>query len=118
MTPRLCDELFRWGMGCFRIFPIFPENFPTALVSNPMTQQAILAKLRTVIEPYVEDKQLLAQVSEDTDLLRDLKINSAHLVDIVLDTEDAFDIEIDDEAAEQMLTVGAALKIVQDRVEP
>lgn len=82
-----------------------------------MTQEAILDKLRGVIAPYVEDKQLLENVDEHTDLLRDLKINSAHLVDIILDTEDAFDIEIDDEAAEQMLTVGAALRVVQERVE-
>jgi acyl carrier protein len=82
-----------------------------------MTREAILDKLRTVIEPYVEEKELLNQVTEDTDLLRDLKINSANLVDIILDTEDAFDIEIDDDAAEQMFTVGAAVKVVEERVQ-
>ena len=82
-----------------------------------MTQAEILTQLREIIEPYVEDKQLLDQVDHETNLLRDLKINSAHLVDIILDTEDAFDIEIDDEAAEQMLTVGAAVRIVEERVD-
>lgn len=82
-----------------------------------MTQEAILTKLRDIIEPYVEDKALLAEVRPETNLLRDLKINSADLVDIILDTEDAFAIEIDDEAAEQMLTVGAAIRIVEERVE-
>jgi acyl carrier protein len=82
-----------------------------------MTKEAILTKLRDIIEPYVEDKALLAEIRPDTNLLRDLKINSADLVDIILDTEDAFDIEIDDEAAEQMLTVGAAVRIVEERVK-
>jgi acyl carrier protein len=45
--------------------------------------------------------------------MKDLKINSQHLVDIILDTEVAFDIEINDDAAEKMLTVGAAVDIVE-----
>ena len=45
--------------------------------------------------------------------MKDLKINSQHLVDIILDTEEVFDIEIDDESAEKMLTVGAAVDIVE-----
>jgi acyl carrier protein len=35
------------------------------------------------------------------------------LVDIILDAEVAFDIEIDDDSAEKMLTVGAAIEIVE-----
>ena len=82
-----------------------------------MNQEQILAKLREIIEPYVEEKTLLDQVNIETDLLRDLQINSAHLVDIILDAEEAFDIEIDDDSAEKMLTVGAAIEIIQDRVK-
>jgi len=81
-----------------------------------MTQEAIIQKLRNIIEPYVEDKSLLDQVTPRTNLLQDLNINSSHLVDIILDTEEAFDIEIDDDAAEQMYTVGAAVDIIQARV--
>ncbi len=81
-----------------------------------MNQEQILSKLRIIIEPYVDDKNLLEQVSSETDLLKDLQINSAHLVDIILDAEEAFDIEIDDEAAEKMLTVGSAVDIIQSRV--
>jgi acyl carrier protein len=78
-----------------------------------MTRSEITEKLKTIITPYVQNKEALENVGEETDLMKDLKINSQHLVDIILDTEVAFDIEIDDEAAEKMLTVGAAVDIVE-----
>jgi acyl carrier protein len=81
-----------------------------------MNQDDILQRLRTVIEPYVEDKNKLETATAETDLLSDLQINSAHLVDIILDAEEAFDIEIDDDAAEEMVTVGAAVRIIQERL--
>ncbi|MEL7119867.1 MAG: phosphopantetheine-binding protein [Bacteroidota bacterium] len=81
-----------------------------------MTTQEITQKLRTLIEPYVQDQDAFENINENTDLLNDLKINSANLVDIIIDVEDAFDIEIDDEAAEKMLTVKAAVEIIQERI--
>lgn len=81
-----------------------------------MKESEIIEKLREIISPYVEDKSLLENVSGETDLLNDLKINSAHLVDIILDAEEVFDIEIDDEAAEEMLTVKEAVRIISERV--
>lgn len=78
-----------------------------------MNRIEITEKLRTIITPYVQNKEALEQVSEETDLMKDLKINSQHLVDIILDAEVAFDIEIDDDSAEKMLTVGAAVNIVE-----
>jgi acyl carrier protein len=81
-----------------------------------MTKDTILDKLRTIIKQYVEDESALDNITEETDLLQDLHINSIHLVDIILDVEEAFDIEIDDDAAEEMMTVGAALKVIQSRI--
>ena len=78
-----------------------------------MYRQEISDKLKDIISPYVSNKELLNTVTEETDLMKDLKINSQHLVDIILDAEDAFDIEIDDDSAEKMLTVGAAIEIVE-----
>jgi acyl carrier protein len=78
-----------------------------------MHRQEISDKLKDIISPYVSNKELLDSVTEETDLMKDLKINSQHLVDIILDAEDAFDIEIDDDSAEKMLTVGAAIEIVE-----
>ena len=82
-----------------------------------MTTEEITEKLRTIIEPYVEEKELLNDIQPETHLLEDLKINSANLVDIIIDVEMAFDIEIDDDAAERMLKVKDAVSIIQERVE-
>jgi acyl carrier protein len=76
-----------------------------------------MAALKRIVEPYVQDQEAFNKLSEDTDFLKDLKINSANLVDIILDVEDEFDIEIEDEAMENMLTVRAALKIINDKVD-
>ncbi len=78
-----------------------------------MQRQEIIAELKTLIAPYVMDQEAFENLTEESDLMKDLKINSQHLVDIILDAEEAFDIEIDDEAAEKMLTVGAAVDIVE-----
>jgi len=82
-----------------------------------MTKEAILPQLREIIKQYVEDESVLDGIDENTDLLQDLHINSIHLVDIILDVEEAFDIEIDDDAAEEMMTVGSALKVIQERTK-
>ncbi len=79
-----------------------------------MTEQEIQDQLKTVIEPYVQNQEAFENLTKETQLMEDLEVNSAHLVDIILDLEEAFDVEIDDEAAEKMLTVGAALNIVQE----
>lgn len=76
-----------------------------------------MAALKRIVEPYVQDKEAFSKLSEDTDFLKDLKINSANLVDIILDVEDEFDIEIEDEAMENMLTVRAALDIIEAKVD-
>ncbi|WCL81471.1 phosphopantetheine-binding protein [Saprospira sp. CCB-QB6] len=79
-----------------------------------MTREELTQALKEIMAPYVQDQAAFEQAQEDTHLMNDLKINSQHLVDIILDVEDAFNIEIDDEAAERMMTVGAALDIIQE----
>lgn len=78
-----------------------------------MTKTERMAALKRIVKPYVQDEVALENLSEETDFLKDLKINSAHLVDIILDVEDEFDIEIEDEAMENMLTVKAAMEIIE-----
>ena len=48
--------------------------------------------------------------------INDLKINSANLVDVVLDVEDEFDIEIDNDSMEKMLSVKAAIEIIESKL--
>ena len=80
------------------------------------TKDELITSLKTIVKPYVQDEQSFEHVTEATDFIRDLKINSANLVDIALDVEEAYDIEIDNESMEKMLTVGAAIDIIQEKL--
>ena len=80
------------------------------------TKDELISTLKTIVKPYVQDEQAFEHVTEATDFIRDLKINSANLVDIALDVEEAYDIEIDNESMEKMLTVGAAIGIIQEKL--
>ena len=81
-----------------------------------MTKAELIVSLKQIVQPYVQDQEAFAQLSEETNFIDDLKINSANLVDIILDVEDAFDIEIEDDAMDQMLTVKAAIAIIQAKI--
>lgn len=81
-----------------------------------MTKDEITGKLKEIVKPYVQNQEAFENLSEQTDFVKDLQINSANLVDIALDVEDAFGIEIDNEAMEKMLSVGAALEIIQGKL--
>ena len=80
-----------------------------------MTKNELIAKLKTIVEPYIQDEEAFKNLSEDTDFVKDLKINSANLVDVILDVEDAFDIRIENEDMEKMMSVKAAMDIVNSK---
>ena len=82
-----------------------------------MTKEQLIAKLKPIIETYIQDEEAFKNLSEDTDFVRDLKINSANLVDIILDIEDEFDIRLENEDMEQMLNVKSAMGIVTSKLE-
>ncbi len=81
-----------------------------------MERTEITTALKTIIKPYVKDENAFETLDENTDFLTDLKINSANLVDIILDIEERFGIVIDNESMEKMLTVQAALDIVETKL--
>jgi acyl carrier protein len=81
-----------------------------------MEQQEIMTKMKVIIAPYTKNTIALSHLDRNSDFTRDLEINSVNLVDIVLDVEETFDIEIDNEAMEHMLTVGAAMDIVENKL--
>mgnify|MGYP003139933803 FL=1 len=81
-----------------------------------MSKEQLIAKLKPIIEPYVQDEEAFKNLSEDTDFVKDLKINSANLVDIILDIEDEFDIRLENEDMEQMLNVKSAMRIVTSKL--
>lgn len=80
------------------------------------TKDELLTSLKKIVKPYVQNEQAFAHVTENTDFINDLNINSANLVDIALDVEEEFDIVIDNEAMERMLTVGASIDIITQKL--
>ena len=81
-----------------------------------MNRKELITKLKKIVKPYVQDQEAFMNLSEESDFINDLKINSANLVDVILDVEDEFDIEIDNESMEKMLSVKAALDIIENKL--
>lgn len=81
-----------------------------------MKKEELIAKLKTIVEPYIQDEEAFKNLTEDTGFITDLKINSANLVDVILDVEDEFDIRIENDEMEKMLSVKAAMEIVTSKI--
>lgn len=81
-----------------------------------MDKDQIKTEIKTMLEPYVMQKDLLDNLSDDVQLIQDLRINSAHVVDIVLDIEEKYDIIIDDESINKMNTIGEAISVIADKI--
>ena len=81
-----------------------------------MEKAQLIDKLKTIVKPYIQNEEAFKNLTEDTDFINDLEINSANLVDVVLDVEDEFNIEIDNDAMEKMLSVKAAIEIIEAKL--
>ena len=81
-----------------------------------MNEAEVYEKVVGVISPFAKNAEALAAIGNDTNILDDLEVNSARLVDIMLEFEDAFDIEVEDEAADNIATVGDAVKLIQQKI--
>jgi acyl carrier protein len=81
-----------------------------------MEKEALIAQLKTIVQPYIQDEEAFNNLSESTDFVKDLKINSANLVDVILDVEEVFDILIENADMEKMLSVKAAMDIVNEKL--
>ena len=81
-----------------------------------MNNDELIAKLKTIIAPYIQDEEAFKNLSENTDFVKDLKINSANLVDIIIDIEDEFDIRLENDDMEKMLDVKSAMAIVTSKL--
>ena len=77
-----------------------------------MENQEVFDKVVEIIKPFAKNEEALGSISLDTSLQKDLEVNSARLVDIVLEIEDNFDIEVSDDDADQVGTVGDAVKLI------
>ena len=81
-----------------------------------MTKEELIIKLKVIVKPYIQDEEAFKNLTEETDFINDLKINSANLVDVILDVEDEFNIEIDNDSMEKMLSVKAAMQIIEEKL--
>ncbi|ARV06990.1 acyl carrier protein [Polaribacter sp. SA4-10] len=81
-----------------------------------MKKEELILKLKAIVKPYIQDEEAFKNLTEETDFINDLKINSANLVDVILDVEDEFDIEIDNDSMEKMLSVKAAIEIIEEKL--
>jgi len=81
-----------------------------------MNKNETISQLKLIVKPYVKDQISFENLNEETDFINDLKINSANLVDIILDVEEAFKIEIDNQSMEKMLTIKAAMEIIETKL--
>ena len=81
-----------------------------------MNNEKLIAKLKTIVQPYIQNEEAFNNLSENTDFINDLKINSANLVDVILDVEDEFDIRIENDDMERMVSVKAAMDIVNEKL--
>ena len=77
-----------------------------------MENQEVFDKVVEILKPFAKNEEALGSISLDTSLQKDLEVNSARLVDIVLEIEDTFDIEVSDDDADQVSTVGDAVKLI------
>ena len=82
-----------------------------------MNETQVHDKVINLITPYVKNSAALTNMNETTRILEDLEVNSARLVDIVLAFEDEFDIEVEDEAADNISTIGDAIKLINAKIQ-
>ena len=81
-----------------------------------MPKELLITKLKTIVKPYIQNEEAFKNLTENTNFIDDLHINSANLVDVILDVEDEFDIEIDNDSMEKMLSVKAAIEIIESKL--
>lgn len=81
-----------------------------------MDREATLEELKSIVKPYIQNKEAFDSLTEETDFVNDLKINSANLVDVILDIEEKFDIMIDNDSMEKMINVKSAIVIIENEL--
>lgn len=71
--------------------------------------------LKEIIEPYLENPDLLDDMNEESNLIEELKVDSVDLVEIVLDIEQKFDIQIEDHLIQTLKTPKDIIGLIQSK---
>jgi acyl carrier protein len=77
-----------------------------------MDEKEALDRIVAILKPFAKNAEALASVTLETSIMKDLKVNSARLVDVVLDIEEKFGIQVKDDEADNVRTVGDAVRLV------
>ena len=77
--------------------------------------QNIFDRVKSVVIEQLERKE--EEVTLEASFTDDLEADSLDIVELVMALEEEFDIEIPDEAAEQITTVGDAVKHISEKVD-
>ncbi len=77
-----------------------------------MTEQEIEAKVIEIVAEQMGVEK--SQISRDTSFVNDLNADSLDTVELVMEFEDRFETSIPDEKAEQIRTVGEAIKFIAE----
>lgn len=77
-----------------------------------MTEQEVLNQVRDIVaEQMGVDKD---NISAETSFVNDLNADSLDTVELVMEFEDKFETSIPDDKAEQIKTVGEAVKFIME----
>jgi acyl carrier protein len=88
-------------------------------VSQPIAKAdrpEIFAKVREHLATELELDP--AEITEETRFREDLDADSLDLYELVMELEDTYGVKMNEEEAERILTVGAAVDFVSERVSP
>jgi len=78
-----------------------------------MDEQEILQKIKEVVADKLDADP--GDVTETASFVDDLGADSLDVVELVMGLEDEFGVEISDEEAENIRTVGDAVKFISDK---
>ena len=77
-----------------------------------MSQEAILEKVRSIVAEQLSVEA--GEVKPDSNFQNDLGADSLDTVELVMELEEQFNVTIPDEVSENILTVGDAVKFVEE----